>query len=1024
MTWDSDTHSAPSLRNGTGSARGAFLIRFAFCLFLQIPAFAEEGEPYPITPATPPADAVDSFELLHGFRLELIAAEPLVTDPVDICYDENGRAYVAEMNDYPYTDKKAHKPSQENPTDAPIGRVRLLEDTDDDGVFDKSTVFVEGLSWPTGVVCWKGGVYITATPDLWYCKDHDGDGVADERRKVYTGFRKYNVQAVMNNPIWGLDNHIYIAGSTNGGAIRKVDDPDAPIIHASRHDFRFDPRTETLELESGYGRFGNTFDDLGNRFVCNIRHPALHIVMPKRLADRNPLLPPFDPREDVCDFGDFIPVHRIAPPEAWRVERAKRWATEEPDRHPETELVGGGAVTSSAGITCYRGDAYPEAFRGNLFVGDASSGVIYRLTLEPTGVTFRADRPDTEADFIASRDIWSRLVNLENSPDGCLTLLDMYREAIEHPWSIPDDIHGRIDLERGRDRGRIYRVVPPGAFERRSPPKLGKMTSEELVPLLAHANAWHRETAQRLLVERGESLPDALVHEIVETANEPGNELGRIHALWTLDGLPGGIQDELFSAIEDESYAVREQGYRILSKYADELAATRQRYHPFLSLAPPETQLTDPELFWMLASMRHASDTRPSIPYWGLGAFAESLRRANEDPWLRRALLCGPVPLLDEIFVHALLSPGGHFAAPFFFELGYAVGAGDDVEELPTILELLETPELKAEIAIAASAGLAAGLKRRRANLFAVAEKAHGSKNFEEHFYELATRTATSPEAPLSIRYHALDLLRNFAFPRVVPTYRTLLQPDTPLELQQAIVGGLASYDRPEIPSLLIDRWSALTPELQQQALEMLLTRPSYLPPLLGALEEKAISPHLLSRTRREFLTHHSDGAIAERAGRILGGRPDRNEVIARYTEAIAGVTPDPGNGQQVYRQFCMACHQKGEEGSSILGPNLATVRDWDRGQLLTNILDPSREVSPAFIEYLVEKEDGTVVGGAILNETEVAVLLRRPDGGRLWVNRNDIHEIRNSGHSLMPDGLEAVIPEQAMADLIAYLKQ
>src|SRR5689334_10885055 len=163
---------------------------------------------------TPPDNAEATFRCLGGFRMQLLAAEPLVTDPVAMCYDEDGRAYVAEMNDYPYTDPKTHQAWKENTTDAPIGKIRLLIDTDGDGVFDKSTVFAEGLSWPTGVACYKGGVFVCATPDVWYFKDNDGDGKADYKRKIFTGFRKFNVQAVMNNLVWGLDNKLYGAGGT------------------------------------------------------------------------------------------------------------------------------------------------------------------------------------------------------------------------------------------------------------------------------------------------------------------------------------------------------------------------------------------------------------------------------------------------------------------------------------------------------------------------------------------------------------------------------------------------------------------------------------------------------------------------------------------------------------------------------------------------------------------------------------------------------------------------------------------
>ncbi|WP_292706020.1 PVC-type heme-binding CxxCH protein, partial [Microbacterium sp. SCN 71-17] len=459
-----------------------------------------------------PAEAAKSFRIQGGFQLDPIAVEPLVMDPVAAAYDEDGRLFVVEMSDYPHVEAKNDKPFAENLGDPPVGRVRLLIDVDRDGRFDESHIFADKLSWPTGIACWKGGVFIAATPDIWYFKDNDGDHRADERARVFTGFRKFNVQAVMNNLAWGLDHQIYGAGSSNGGTIRRVDDGDAnsktaantpPGVNLLRNDFRFDPASKRFEVISGGARFGNTFDDWGNRVICDIRNPAQHVVLPSRYLARNPNLSTPRVLHDAAEAGDAIRLFRISPPEPWREFRARRWASIS-KAIARSELVGAGFLTSSSGITFYRGDAYPPSFRGNLFLGEVANNLIHRMVVEPDGVTFRARRADEGVEFVASTDTWFRPVNFVNAPDGTLHLLDMYRETIEHPWSIPDDIRAKLDLRSGEDRGRIYRLTPPD-FQHRPTPQLSRANTGELVKLLEHPNGWHAETAHRLIFERHDS---------------------------------------------------------------------------------------------------------------------------------------------------------------------------------------------------------------------------------------------------------------------------------------------------------------------------------------------------------------------------------------------------------------------------------------------------------------------------------------------------------------------------------------
>lgn len=966
-------------------------------------------DPYPETPATPPEKAEAGFRVLDGFEMQLLAAEPLLTDPVAIAYDEFGRAYVAEMNDYPYTDKARHIPSRENPTDAPIGKVRVLEDSDNDGSFDKSTVLADGLSWPTGVACWKGGVYVIATPHLHYFKDTDGDGVADVRRKIYTGFRKLNVQAVINTAIWGLDHRIYFSGSTNGGELRKEAAPELEPLHMSRHDLSLDPVTETLSLESGYGRFGNTFDDYGNRFICNIRNPALHIVMPLQHAQRNPHLPATDLREDIAQFGEFLPVYRISPPEAWRTERAERWSREEPDRHPSTELVSAGAVTSSAGITIYRGDAYPGIYRGQLFVADVSSNLFYRLVLAPAGVTFKATRVDDKADFVASKDVWFRPVNLVNAPDGCLHVLDMYREAIEHPWSIPEDIHARIDLERGRDRGRIYRLAPPG-FVRRPTPRLGDLSTTGLVALLAHENAWHRETAHRLLFERQDS---AALGPLRALLAESGNPLGRIHALWSLAGLDALSGDEIMASLQDPSPAVREHAVRLAEPFALKHQGAAKRLAN--ALRDPENRVR----FRAVLSAAPQADEEHFLK--NLKTLA---REDGDDPWFKTAILASSTEIAGELLVDLMNPRSKPASRALLRDLASTVGARNDSSEVEAAMRALADPDgSPPETRVAVASGLAEGLQRERLNLFRVASDLEIGSDFKESILTDAKRVVTGASQPLDLRATALQIFRFTSFEEAVVVYAALLAPEVAPELQSAAIRSLSAFPESRVAEILVEAWPRLSPQVRLQALESLLTRPERLAPLLDAVEARIVSPHLITRARQDFLTNHDDPAIAAKAKTLFaaGARP-REEIIARYRDAVTGKRESAEAGHRIYQLVCFACHKSGDEGISELGPNLSTVRQWDREQLLVNILDPNREISPAFIEYLIEKTDDSVVSGAVLNETGAAVLLRLSDGSRKWEYRRDIKSMVDTGMSLMPEGLEAVITPEQMADLVAYL--
>lgn len=565
--------------------------RFVWAGFLAV-AVAQAAEPeisadqLPRVPATEPDRAAATFVLRPGFTAELVAAEPLLASPVAVTVDEQGRAYVVEMRDY-----SERRPEQ-------LGRIRRLEDTDGDGRYDRATVFLAGLPWPTAITCWRGGVFIGSTPEILYAKDTDGDGVADVRETVFTGFagdyapyatNKLNVQALLNSFHWGVDQRIHGATSVSGGKVRRVDSAFTrdwvaadvrkrttanvatnPPPHVGGYldlrgrDFSFDPRTLELRAEPGGGQHGMSFDDAGRKFVCSNSDHLQLIAFNELAAPANPFHDLPTGRHSIAADGPAAEVFRRSPDEPWRVLRT-RWRV---TGVVEGMIEGGGRAsgyfTGATGVTIYRGDAYGDDFAGDAFIADCGSNLIHRKKLRraPDGILLVGERAADEqkSEFLASTDNWFRPVQFFNAPDGCLWVVDMYRETIEHPWSIPLNLKQHLDLDSGRERGRLWRIAPRGFKVPASRLRLAETDTAVLVKLVGHANAWHRDTASRLLVERAD--PNALPL-LRAAAQNSASALGRLHGLRVLAAL-GGLEDAaLVAALQDRDSVVRRHAVQL-----------------------------------------------------------------------------------------------------------------------------------------------------------------------------------------------------------------------------------------------------------------------------------------------------------------------------------------------------------------------------------------------------------------------------------------------------------------------------
>jgi putative membrane-bound dehydrogenase-like protein len=563
-----------------------------------------------------PQEEKATFQLHPGFKIELVACEPQIVDPVAMAFDQDGRLYVAEMRGYPNGGFGTGKITS--------GSIKLLEDRDGDGFYETATTFADGLRFPMSIQPWKKGILVAVAPDLMYMEDTDGDGKADVKKIHYTGFGVDNIQQMLNSFSWGLDNWIYASNGASGGTIRSVEKPDSQPLNLGNRGIRFKPDVPgSLEPMSGGGQYGLTAD-IGQHWFTNTNSQHIRqIILPDHYLRRNPALAAPNPTVDIPEHGAACKVYRISPFEAWRVERTTRRAGgADASRFPKTELVPGGYSTSSCSPTIYLDDRFPKDYCGNAFICEPANNLVLRVRLEENGAVFKATRPDASKEFLASTDNSFRPVHLTVGPDGALYVVDFYRPVIETPRSLPDDMKATLPLET-QQRGRIWRIVRQGQIDSHKP-NMSHQPSTDLVEMLDWPGSWWRFNAQRLLVERQDKTVAGAVRKLF---GEAKHDFGRMHVLCTLHGLNSLDDDSIAAALKDDSPYVREQGLRLAEERMKDSARLRQ-------LVAERANDPSPRVRMQAAFSLGADDGPESIA--GLSAL---IQRDAGDPWIMAAVL-------------------------------------------------------------------------------------------------------------------------------------------------------------------------------------------------------------------------------------------------------------------------------------------------------------------------------------------------------------------------------------------------
>jgi putative membrane-bound dehydrogenase-like protein len=1001
---------------------------------LQAEALARIGRGEPLTPE----QALMALKTEPGLRVDLAAAEPLTGDPVALAWDERGRLYVAENRGYP----------EGSPDGRPLGVIALLEDTNGDGRYDKRTEFAAGLTYPNGLTCWRGGIFVTCAPDILYLKDTDGDGRADVRKVVLTGFELgKTTQIRVAHPTLGPDGWIHLTSGLTGGKVTCPDHPERKPVEFTKNDSRFHPDTFEFEVMPGVAQFGLCFDDFGRKFTVDNRHPLQMVVLPPRYLKRNPYLPFSESVADVAASGDQGKVFPLA--------RDQTTAS----MHPGLlHTPHAGTFTSSCGISIYGGDALPAEFQGNSITCEPAQALVQRQIITTNGAALKAQpaRPGTE--LLVTADSWFRPVFSANAPDGALYIASMYRKFIDHPQYVPAEMRDKLDFISGRHQGRIYRVAAadwkPGRDTRKF--DLGKASTKELVQLLESPRVWWRETARRLLLERNDPAAVAHLEKMLARGQTPQ---ARAQALRALDNLGKATRAHAITALRDRDASVREVALQTAERFLD--TDESRQSGSLLNLAAEFPRAGSENATLIATAMALTDDPAPRVRFQAVLAlgshdyraaltrFAKMAVQDAGDRWARAAALSAagkhPVEFLEAVLARAehRKAPGASFltkdtpaAAPvdglgaLLAEACRVVAASQPPESLPPLIaKLTSANSLDLAARAAAITGLGDALRPRKITLekltegdaTAVADARAGLDRLMRNSIALAA----DARQPLPARQAAVGLLAYAGPATAGEPLRALISPREPTEIQTAAARALLQLPdlRVATPLLEAARWRALTPPVREAVLAGLMSQPAGVKELLAAMEAGAVPPATIDPTRRNQLLKHRDKTVAAKAETLFknlqGG--DRQKVYEEYKSALA-LKPNVTNGHAIFTKTCAQCHVMNGEGARV-GPELTGIRNQPAEVLLLHILVPSQEIVAGFNAYEIETKDGRTATGLLASETPTSVTLRRALGEEETILRSNIASMTAGTISLMPDELEKTMSRQDLRDLIAFLK-
>ncbi len=1004
-----------------------------------------------------PADTLKALEIHPDFTMKLVASEPLITKPMNFDWDPSGRMWVAETPEYPngrrgmrpdyrgkeWKDHGGVDPEPGKQDRKALDKISILTDTDGDGIADKKEIFYDGLELVTGLVFHKDGVIVTQAPDILFLRDTDHDGKADKVEKLYTGLGTGDTHAVINNPRWGWDGWIYATHGYSAGKVTSADGSKS-FGNAGSGVVRFKPDGSAFEQYSSKG--GNTW---GLEITADNR------VMWTQPTSGNLLMETVLPeyalsRGKVGSTASYHVVEKSGP-----TFPALSW-----DQQAYRQIDWVGSFTAAAGCVIYDGGSWPEEYKGDYFTTEPTINIVHHARLTPQGSssTFHKLPGREETEFIRSKDMWWRPIEVRVGPDGAMYVGDFYNQAVIHNDTRGPDHNGvnaAVRPDRDHYFGRIWRVDQKDA-KKLVVPDLSTASLDELIKQLAHQNRAVRMTASRLLREyfEGQS-PETDKNKIRSTFQQwlasnwsKLDSQARVAALWTAH-MTGAIDPETFAvAVADKQAEVRRNaaliaedriGYSSAGIARTVFSGGAEKVVPLINDSDASVRLA--ALRALAAVSLTDSAANAIIAAWP--KFDDDFQKsaaigaASRNPSAAiAAALDSPDPAALSPLVNALTQSltNADDAAKLVISLSSKPSAADPLKS--SILESLAknvtgTPDLTPTLIQSLAKLLASGASGSALPLAAKWEKSgsYGSLKdgslkpvIERLTRELFTKLETGSDDSRFAAAQGLLGLRSVVAEALPAVIKAATGSGSPA-LKRQLITALGATGDPTVGTMLAGSFGKLPTEAQSAAFEVLLQRSDWSLSLIEAAKAKQSDLTTLGPANLARLRTYPDGAVAKAANAFLDEL--MGPALKAKAEALAKLTPiveQPGDfekGKALFTAACATCHNLNGNGSDV-GPGLTGMGSHGPAELLTAIIDPNREVDPSFVAWNIETKDGKFHSGVVARENPTSLILKSL-AGQEEIRVSDIKSRVNTGRSLMPEGFEGLGGE-ALRDILAYI--